>query len=218
MGNIKALIFDMDGTILNTLEDLADTTNYALQMHGMPTHSMDEIRMYVGNGIGKLIERAVPAGTDQDTTKKVLDTFKEYYKDHCAIKTRPYDGILELLETLRSMGYLTAVVSNKADFAVQSLCKDYFDGLFDASVGEKEGIRRKPAPDSVFDVLQQLSIQPKEAIYIGDSDVDMETAANAQMEAIAVLWGFRDKEFLLAHGATRFAKIPKDILTYLDEI
>ena len=192
----KLAVFDMDGTILNTLEDLADSTNYALKANGLPERTIDEVRRFVGNGIRLLIERAVPTDTDKKLTDKVFDTFKEYYKTHCAVKTRPYDGIKDVLLELRKAGCLTAVVSNKADFAVQDLCKDYFDNLFDFAIGEREGIKKKPAPDSVFEVLSKLNVEKDNAVYVGDSDVDFATSVNAGMDVIMVGWGFRDAEFL----------------------
>ena len=216
MKKYKLVIFDMDGTILNTLEDLTDSTNYALRTYNLPQRTLEEVRMFVGNGIAKLIERAVPTGTDKEVEEQVLVTFKAYYGEHCAVKTRPYEGILDLLRSLRERGYLTAVVSNKADFAVQSLVKDYYPGLFDAAVGEKEGVRRKPAPDSVFEVLRMLDTQKEAAVYIGDSDVDLETAKNAGMDAIAVEWGFRDRDFLIEHGAKVIVGQPMEIQEHLE--
>lgn len=210
--NYKLAIFDLDGTILNTLEDLADSTNYALSVNGMPERTIDEVRRFVGNGIHKLIERAVPQGSTEGQIEQVFVTFKEYYKDHCAVKTRPYDGIMELLKTLKENGTLTAVVSNKGDFAVQILCKDYFPELFDFAVGEREGIRRKPAPDSVLAVLEQFQIPKEEAVYIGDSEVDIQTAKNAGMKEIAVTWGFRPKKFLKENGADCIVHTPEKLL------
>lgn len=210
----KIAVFDMDGTILDTLTDLMNSMNETLVRFGFPVHTYDEIRMFVGNGIPKLVERSVPAGTDKDVEAEVLEAFKVYYGEHCADETRPYEGIPELIRKLREQGILTAVVSNKADFAVQKLCEDYFPGLFDAAAGDQEGKERKPAPDLVFEVLKKLGAAPEDGYYIGDSDVDVATAANSGMECIAVTWGFRDREFLIAHGATRFAEEPKDILDY----
>lgn len=211
----KLLIFDLDGTILNTLDDLAASTNYALEQNSMPKRSLDEIRAFVGNGIRKLIERAVPSGSSEAEKKAVLESFTAHYKAHSANKTRPYDGIVELLEQLKIQGYLMAVVSNKADFAVQSLCETYFPRTFTFVVGEREGIRRKPAPDSIYEVLEQLNIPKEEAVYIGDSDVDAETAKNAGIDLIAVTWGFRNREVLEAMGAKVFAQTPKEILDVL---
>ena len=213
----KLAVFDMDGTILNTLEDLADSTNYALKANGLPERTIDEVRRFVGNGIRLLIERAVPTDTDKELTDKVFDTFKEYYKTHCAVKTRPYDGIKDVLLELRKTGCLTAVVSNKADFAVQDLCKDYFDNLFDFAIGEREGIKKKPAPDSVFEVLTKLNVEKADAVYIGDSDVDFATSVNAGMDVIMVGWGFRDAEFLREKGVKRIIKQPSEILDIILE-
>ena len=197
----QLVIFDLDGTILDTLDDLADSTNVALQMHAFPTRTRAEIRAFVGNGILNLMQKAVPTGTTEEKVKEVLADFKKYYGEHCADKTKPYDGIIELIQELRANGYRTAVVSNKADFAVQELCKQYFPKLFDYVVGEREGVRKKPAPDSVNEVLRQLNMEKAQAVYIGDSEVDVETAKNAQMNHIIVEWGFRDREYLIEKGA-----------------
>lgn len=207
----KLAVFDMDGTILDTLEDLKDSTNFALEKCGYPTRSYDEVRRFVGNGIRKLIERAVPEGLTVEQIDRVHEVFTEHYKVHCADKTKAYDGIKPLLEKLRASGVKTAVVSNKADYGVQELCKEYFDGLFDYAVGEREGIRRKPAPDAVNEALRVLGMSKSEAVYIGDSDVDFETAKNAELPCISVLWGFRDEEFLREKGATLFVRDPAEI-------
>lgn len=207
----KLAVFDMDGTILDTLEDLKDSTNFALEKCGYPTRSYDEVRRFVGNGIRKLIERAVPEGLTTEQIDRVHEVFTEHYKVHCADKTKAYDGIKPLLEKLRASGVKTAVVSNKADYGVQELCKEYFDGLFDYAVGEREGIRRKPAPDAVNEALRVLGMSKSEAVYIGDSDVDFETAKNAELPCISVLWGFRDEEFLREKGATLFVRDPAEI-------
>ena len=202
----KLAVFDMDGTILDTLEDLKDSTNFALEKCGYPTRTYDEVRRFVGNGIRKLIERAVPEGLTVEQIDRVHEVFTEHYKVHCADKTKAYDGIKPLLEKLRASGVKTAVVSNKAE-----LCQEYFDGLFDYAVGEREGIRRKPAPDSVNEALRVLGMSKSEAVYIGDSDVDFETAKNAELPCISVLWGFRDEEFLREKGATLFVHDPAEI-------
>lgn len=211
----KLIIFDLDGTILNTLEDLSDSTNYALSKYHFPKRTIEEVRGFVGNGIGKLIERAVPAGTEPAVVEKVLADFKVYYGEHCADKTKPYDGIKEMIGKLKKQGYMTAVVSNKADFAVQQLCGDYFPGLFDFVVGEREGIRRKPAPDSVLEVLERLQIEKKNTLYIGDSEVDIQTADNAGVDQVSVEWGFRKREYLLLQGAKKIVKTPEEILSIL---
>lgn len=208
-------IFDMDGTILNTLEDLTDCMNYILRMYRMPERSIEEVRRFVGNGIRRLIERAVVAGTNQELIDHMFSDFAEYYKDHSAIKTRPYEGIQETIEKLRSMGYRTAVVSNKADFAVQDLCQDFFPGLFDMAVGEREGMRRKPYPDSVWLVLDTLGVKAEDAVYIGDSEVDLETADNSKIDIVPVTWGFRDKEFLVKKGAKGCVDTPEELVNAL---
>lgn len=208
----KLAVFDMDGTILDTLEDLMDSDNYALRKCGYPERSYDEVRRFVGNGIRKLIERSVPESCTEEDIDKVHKVFTEHYKLHCADKTKAYDGIKDLLEKLRARGVKIAVVSNKADYGVQELCEDYFPGLFDYAVGEREGIRRKPSPDSVNETLRRLGIDKKDAIYIGDSDVDFETAKNAELPCISVLWGFRDEEFLREKGASVFVHKPEEIL------
>ena len=198
-------IFDLDGTLLDTLDDLADAVNWALEQEGLPQRTREEVRAFVGNGIRSLIERAVPAGTAAAQTDRVFAAFKARYADHCADRTRPYPGIPELLAWLRAEGLRTAVVSNKADFAVQTLCRDYFPGLVDCAVGERAGIPKKPAPDSVLEVLRTLKIPKEQAIYIGDSEVDVVTARNAGMDGILVLWGFRDRQTLERAGAKHFA-------------
>lgn len=207
----KLAIFDMDGTILNTIDDLAASLNYVLEKSGFPARTMDEVISFIGDGLRKLIERGVPEGTDSETVDKVLADFKEYYAVHCADKTAPYDGIIELLENLRRNGCLTAVVSNKADDAVQELCRKYFDGLFDYAVGERSGILRKPAPDSVNEVLEKLNVSRGNAVYIGDSDVDIKTAENAGMDSIIVEWGFRERDFLLKKGAKTIVSAAEEI-------
>lgn len=167
----KAVIFDMDGTILNTLEDLKNATNYSLRQFGMPERSLEEVRMFVGNGIRKLVERAVPAGTSEEKIAQVFDVFLEYYEIHSADNTSPYPGILELVEKLKKSGIKTAVSTNKADVPAQELGREYFNGIFDLIVGQQDGLKVKPAPDSVNKILSILDIQKKDAIYIGYSDV-----------------------------------------------
>lgn len=211
----RLVIFDLDGTILDTLEDLTDAVNYALGQNGQPKRSIDEVRRFVGNGIKNLIIRAVQAGTAAEEAEKIYNDFMPYYKAHCADKTKPYDGINELLADLKKDGYLTAVVSNKADAAVQKLCERYFDGMFDYCVGERAGVLKKPAPDSVNEVLKKLAVDRAEAVYVGDSDVDLETAENAGLDCISVSWGFRDERFLTEHGAVKIAGTPKQIMDYV---
>lgn len=197
----KYAVFDLDGTILDTLDDLADSTNAALAQYSFPARTVDEVRQFVGNGIKKLIERAVPPNADDEQTAGVFEYFKTHYKAHCKDKTKPYDGIPELLSALRQRGIKTAVVSNKADFAVKELIDDYFPGLFDFCAGEREGVRRKPAPDTVYEAMKALGADKGSAVYIGDSDVDVMTAKNSGIDCIGVSYGFRGRDFLIAHGA-----------------
>ena len=207
----RLAIFDMDGTILYTLEDLMISVNHALRLEGLPERTLDDIRVFVGNGIRKTIERAVPGGTPVNVIDRLFNEFNEHYKLHSNDHTRPYDGIVDVIGRIKENGVMTACVSNKSDFAVQDLVKIYFDGLFDYSVGAKEGKKLKPAPDSVNDVLQTLKMDRKDAVYIGDSNVDLETAVNSGLPCISVLWGFRDREFLIKHGATTFAGVPAEL-------
>lgn len=201
----RAVIFDMDGTILDTLDDMAASINAALAEEGFPPRTVDEVRRFVGNGNHKLAERAVPAGTDGEAVERVFRAFHRHYRAHCADRTRVYDGIPALLLRLRGRGVRTAVVSNKADYAVQALAARYFPGLFDCAAGESASVRRKPAPDGVLSVLSALGVPKEEAVYVGDSEVDMETAENAGLPCISVTWGFRPRTFLLARGARLLA-------------
>lgn len=197
----ELIIFDLDGTILDTLEDLADSMNYALTKHGYPTRTIEEVRSFVGNGLLMLTRRAIAPETDENRIQRVLAEQKAYYKEHCADKTEPYEGVVDLLEELKTAGRKLAVVSNKADYAVQILCEQYFTGIFHMVVGEKENVRKKPAPDAVNAVLENLQIDRRKAVYVGDSEVDIKTAANANIPAVLVDWGFRDALFLQEQGA-----------------
>ena len=211
----NTVIFDLDGTILNTLEDLADSVNYALGSFGYPLRSIDEVREFVGNGIKKLIERAVPCGTDEQHTDKVLDVFKQHYGQNSDIKTKAYDGICEMISNLKKAGIKTAVVTNKAHFAAVPLCKKYFDGLIDVTIGEREGVRKKPYPDSVFEALEQLGASKQNTIYVGDSDVDINTAKNAGVDCVCVDWGFRSREFLIKSGATSIVSDAQSLYEFI---
>ena len=212
---IKLAIFDMDGTILDTLEDLQDSLNYCLEKMGYPLRTYEEVRSFVGNGIRKLIERAVPNGTSVEKIDEIHGMFMPYYEEHCADKTRPYDGIVDLLTRLKEEGMTTAVVSNKAHAAVLDLCEQYFKGLFDIAVGEQEGMAKKPAPDSVHYVLQKLGFTKEEAVYIGDSEVDLATALNSVLTPYIVTWGFRDEEFLREKGAEIIVSSTHELLSLL---
>lgn len=198
---ITTIVFDLDGTLLDTLEDLTDSVNYALEKFGFPERTIDEIRSFVGNGIANLIARVLPEGTENPHYGEVLKTFREYYALHCKDKTKPYDGILQMLDILQGHAYQMAVVSNKFDAAVKELCKLYFGDRIRAAVGESGKVRKKPAPDAVYQVLEELSTPPEQAVYVGDSDVDLATAANVPMTCVSVTWGFRSREQLLAAGA-----------------
>lgn len=215
--NKKAVIFDLDGTLLNTLEDLTDSTNYALEKFNYPTKTVVQVRNYVGNGVAKLIERAIPDGLNNPKFSDIENTFKKHYKNNMYNKTKPYDGILEMLEKIKKSGLKIAVVSNKFDEAVKELCKTYFAGLTDFCAGENEaaGIRKKPAPDTVIKVLKEFKLNPEDAVYVGDSEVDIQTAQNSKMDCISVLWGFKDEDFLLEHGASHIIKTPDEIFKYL---
>ena len=204
-------IFDLDGTLLDTLQDLATSVNYALRQHHMPEHSIDDVRRFVGNGVRRLMERAVPEGAANPTFEAAFATFREYYMEHSLDTTRPYDGIPELIHELKQRGCRMAVVSNKMMAATQELVHHFFPDI-EVAIGEHEaeGIRKKPAPDTVFAAMKQLG--QGSAVYVGDSDVDLATARNSGLPCISVLWGFRDREFLLAHGATTFVERPMDIL------
>ena len=207
-------IFDLDGTLLDTLGDLAASVNYAMSTHHLPEHSVDEVRMMVGNGVRKLMERAIPDGAANPYFDETFATFRHHYMEHQLDTTRPYDGIIETLQELKRRGCRTAVVSNKFDAATKSLCNHFFSGLVDVAIGENEaaGIHKKPAPDTVFEAIRLLGVSREEAVYVGDSDVDIATAQASGIPCISVLWGFRNREFLIAHGATTLIGSPTEIL------
>ena len=237
MSKYQTFIFDLDGTLLDTLQDLADSVNYALRQHRMPQHSLDDIRRFVGNGVRKLMERAVPEGTQNPLFETVFADFRQYYMHHSMDTTRPYDGIPELLQQLKQRGCRMAVVSNKMMAATQELVAHFFPEI-EVAIGEHEaeGIRKKPAPDTVYEALRQLatSSDPSqggespagckvtanssplgrsgEVVYVGDSEVDIQTARNSGLPCISVLWGFRDQQFLKENGATTFVATPCELL------
>ena len=207
-------IFDLDGTLLDTLGDLAAATNYALRQHGMPEHSIDDVRRFVGNGVRKLMERAIPDGAHNPDFEATFATFRQYYMQHSLDTTQPYEGISETLAALKARGCRLAVVSNKMMAATQELCQHFFPDTIEVAIGENEaaGIRKKPAPDTVFAALDALGVGKGNAVYVGDSDVDIQTAANAGLPCISVLWGFRDKAFLTENGAKTFISTPSELL------
>lgn len=213
----KLLIFDMDGTILDTLEDLKNSCNHALKLNDMPERTKEEIRAFVGNGLGRLVELAVvDDNVSEELKAKVLSDLKAHYAIHCNDYTKPYDGICELLTTLKEKGYMLAVVSNKVDSAVGELCKLHFSGMFDYSIGERPEVKRKPAPDMVWEAMKHFGVEKENAIYIGDSEVDFATAKNAGLDCIAVTWGFRDKNVAIEHGMTKIVNSPEQILNMLN--
>lgn len=197
----STVIFDLDGTILNSLDDLYSSVNFALNKNSLPLRSKEEVRSFVGNGARKLVERSVPADAAADIVQKVFDDFIIHYRDNCTNETAPYDGVCDLLKDLKDLGVKTAVVSNKADFAVGQLCDRYFPNLLDISLGEKEGIKTKPDPAAVLEVMKELGATADSTVYVGDSEVDIETAVNAGLLCISVDWGFKTKEFLVSHNA-----------------
>ncbi len=212
---IKCVIFDLDGTLLNTLGDLQASVNFALNKNGLPPRSEGEVCSFIGNGIRLLIERSVPENTPDYVTDSCFSDFKEHYKSNNAVLTKPYDGISEMLAELSGKGIKLAVVSNKADFAVQSLVKRYFGDVFHCAVGEREGINRKPAPDTVLEVMRILNVNNTEVLYVGDSDVDIKTAENAGIPAVSVAWGFRNKAFLQSFKPNYIIDCPEEILAIL---
>lgn len=213
----EALIFDLDGTILDTLGDLSNSVNFALEKNMLPLRSQEEVRSFVGNGIRLLIERSAPENTPEEIIENCFNDFKVHYRDNSAVLTKAYDGIENLLMAIRGKCIKTAVASNKADFAVQALVEKYFNGLFDYSAGEKKGIRRKPYPDSVFSAMEHLGVSKENCIYIGDSDVDVETARNSGLRCICVTWGFRDEELLRSFSPDFIVSSPEEILDIIGD-
>ncbi|MBP5529026.1 MAG: HAD family hydrolase [Lachnospiraceae bacterium] len=205
----------MDGTILDTLEDLTDSTNYALRKNGFRELGIDEVRNIVGNGLYMEAKRATPEGSDEETVKRVYNDLFAYYKDHNEIKTKAYDGIVEVIKKLKAEGIKTAVVSNKADIGVQKLAEKYFEGCFDCAMGETKGFALKPERDMVDEILNRMGVETKDAVYIGDSNVDMETSVNSEMDFIGVSWGFRGRKKLEEYGAKTIADKPEDLLKIL---
>lgn len=215
MRDFKTYIFDLDGTLLSTLNDLASSTNYALRWAGMPERTIEEVRMFVGNGVKLLMERAIPEGVNSPKFEETYAKFREHYMEHNLDTTRPYDGVPELLHELKRRGKYLAIVSNKFYAATQDLAKHFFPDTIEVAIGERENIRKKPAPDTVLEALRQLNVSKEDAVYIGDSDVDIMTAKNCGLPCISVLWGFRDKDFLIEHGGSLFVEKPIEILSRL---
>ena len=214
-GQIEAVIFDLDGTLLNTLYDLADAVNWALEKYGQPKRSLEEVRAFVGNGLRNLMQQAVPGGEENPVFESLFEFFREYYKTHCNIKTAPYEGILELMKELKGRGVKMAIVSNKIDAGVKELNEIHFAEYVEVAIGEREGIARKPSPDSVNEALRILEVEKAHAVYVGDSDVDIQTAKNAEIRCVSVSWGFREEAFLMEHGAGIMIDRPLELLEYL---
>lgn len=204
------VIFDLDGTLLNTLEDLTDSTNYALRVMEYPQRSIDEVKSFVGNGIRLLMERAVPENTSDEDKEKALRLFKEYYAEHNLDNTKPYDGVIRLVRVLKDNNIKTGIVSNKIHSSVLALRNRFFSDI-DVAIGDMPGLATKPSPDSCYMAMRKLGSSKEGTLYVGDSDVDIATAKNAGLDCMSVLWGFRDKDFLAEHGAVKFAETPVDI-------
>lgn len=222
----KLAIFDMDGTILNTIDDLADASNYINRKHGYPEHTVEEFKFFVGNGIPKMIERATPANISAEERKQVLDEYIEYYSKHSADKTAPYPGIVDCIHTLRQAGVKIAVNTNKVEAAAVDLCNIYFPNCFDIISGSRPGVSPKPAPDGIYEILERAGISKEDAChggkdgtatacFIGDSDVDYNTGLNSGLDFIGVDWGFRGKQFLLDQGAKTVVMNPAELAEHL---
>ena len=211
----KAVIFDLDGTLLNTLGDLCDSVNFVLESYGFPTRSLKEVNSFIGNGIGELIRRSLPQN-EQDKFDDALEKFREYYGEHSNVKTCVYDGLIPMLEKLRAEGYKIGVVTNKVDFAAKALCEEYFGALVDIALGDRVGVPRKPDPYAVYEAMSILGVES--AVFVGDSDVDIATAKAANLPCIAVTWGFRDRAFLEEHGGEIFADTAEDLYRYIKEL
>lgn len=212
MKEYNTYIFDLDGTLLDSITDLWKSCNYALRQAGLPEHTKEDVTQFVGNGVRKLIERAVPNGDKHEKFEEVLNTFKAHYVHHNLDTTCPYEGVMELLKELKRRKKNIAIVSNKFNKATKELSNHFFGDLIDVAIGESEGVRKKPAPDTIYEVLDFMRTTKDEAVYIGDSDVDIMTAQNSGLECISVSWGFRSEAFLKEHGATHIVHSPQEIL------
>lgn len=210
----NTIIFDLDGTLLDTLDDLTNSVNYCMEKYGGPIYDREEVRSKVGNGIYVLMEKALPGGRDHPYYQDCMKTFPLHYKEHMMDNTRPYEGVKEMLHKLQKHDYKIAIVSNKFDAAVKSLNQRFFADVIPVAIGEAEdrGIRKKPAPDTVFQAMRELQAAPEECVYIGDSEVDIRTAANAGIPCVSVTWGFKTREFLQKHGAQMIVNTPEELL------
>lgn len=217
MKKYDTIIFDLDGTLLNTLEDLADGVNFVMEGNGYPKRTLDEVRRFVGNGIRRLMEQAVPEDVSGAEFERDFEEFRTYYTEHCQIKTCAYAGVMPLLKELKEKGYELAIVSNKNHAAVCELNEIYFKEYINVAIGQKDGIRKKPAPDTVIQALAELGKEKENAIYVGDSEVDFATAKNCGMDCALVTWGFRTPEELAEFTPKAFVNTPKELLEVLGE-
>lgn len=211
----KLMIFDLDGTILATLDDLYNSVNYALSTLGYPTRTNAEVRAFVGNGMLNLIKRSAPNGASEDEIQNILSTFRSHYAMHKADCTKPYTGIEKVLGSLKKEGAILTVLSNKDDDAVGVLCEQYFPNTFDYTAGNRADRKRKPDPESVHAIINKYGLTTRDTVYIGDSEVDVLTAQNAKVDCVAVSWGFRDREVLIDAGATMIADTMDKLYEYL---
>ncbi len=211
----KAVIFDLDGTLTDTLDDLTDAVNYVLRKHGLPLRDRDEIRTFIGNGLSLLMQRSLPAFVSDDVLEKYVNDLKLYYKDHSLDKTKPYDGIVPLLQQLKSMNMICAVATNKNEAAAVHICHQFFDSLIDVVKGDNGMRPLKPNADCIDEILTSFSLSKKDVLYVGDSEPDAYTAANAGLTGVGVLWGFRSKEQLKAAGFEMFAENCEELLNII---
>lgn len=207
----KLIIFDLDGTLLCTLDDLTNSVNYALKQFGYPTKTVDEVRSFVGNGVQWLLKLSMPEDVSDNDFKKCFAFFKRHYAENCCVLTQPYSGIVEVLKMLKQKGIKIGVVSNKFQLAAEEVCDHYFKGLYDIVIGESEDCCRKPAPDGINKICKEFNIDKKDIVLFGDSEVDIKTAENAGIDCVSVLWGFRDKDFLIKNRAKIFVENPLEI-------
>lgn len=209
------VVFDLDGTLLNTLDDLTGSVNFALKENGLPPRTIDEVRRFIGNGVRVLIKRSVPAGTTDEKYEATFKTFEAHYKKNSRNLTAPYEGVIKMLNDLKEMGYKLAIVSNKIDFAVKDLRDEFFRDIIEVAIGDSPDTNNKPEPDMVFKALKMLGESVDNAVYVGDTDVDMETAKNSGMDCITVSWGYRSRDELLGYGAKMIADVPEDIKKFI---
>lgn len=215
---INTVIFDLDGTLLNTIDDICDSINETLIDYGYPTRTLEEVKSFVGNGALNLVTKSLPTMVEERTIDTFLKKYQDNYMKHLQNKTKPYDGILSLLEVLRDKGYKLAVVSNKSDAGVKALCKDYFNPYINTAIGESTHTPKKPAKEGVMQALKELDSSRENSIYVGDSEVDILTAKNASLPCVGVTWGFRAKEVLEQYGATYIIDEPSELIKILESL